>query len=141
MKGGRTIEVLLFAPASSVREEVVSGSSSAPPGGSPSAATALPAEPGRLHVCPHCDSTLVYPTGWEERGADHWSIDLRCPSCEWRHNGVFSQGLANSFDEELERGTRALARDLDRLSKANMVEAVERFTEALKADAVQPMDF
>jgi hypothetical protein len=34
-----------------------------------------------------------------------------------------------------------LAADLGRLARANMAEDVDRFITALKADAIQPMDF
>ena len=94
-----------------------------------------------LHVCPACCSTLVYPTEWQERGAEHWRLSLRCPSCEGRESGVFSQEIANRFDEELERGTEVMVRDLRRLTRANMAEEIERLAAALDADAIQPMDF
>lgn len=110
----------------------------APVGDAPAVSDA-PAAP--LHVCPECSSELVYPVDWEERGRDHWSIVRRCPDCEWRGDGVFPQVLADAFDEELDRGTDALAQDFDRLARANMTDDVERFAHALAVDAVHPMDF
>lgn len=136
MPGGRTIEVLLLGqplPAEEPREDA-------------SAADPAPSEHGSrreraLHHCPECECELVYPIAWEESGQEHWSIQLRCPACEWRGGGRFPQGLADDFDEALDRGTAALVHDLDRLTRANMAEEVERFTQALEADAVVPMDF
>jgi hypothetical protein len=94
-----------------------------------------------LHVCGSCASTLVYPTEWEEAGATHWEVTLRCPNCEWAGTGIFEQDLVERFDEELDRGTEALVRDLKRLSHANMEDEIERFTTALTEDHIVPEDF
>jgi hypothetical protein len=94
-----------------------------------------------LHVCTECDSRLVYPTDWEEEGPDKWYVDLHCPNCDWTGGGVFEQDILDDFDEELDRGMEELAADLGRLARANMAEDVDRFITALKADAIQPMDF
>jgi hypothetical protein len=94
-----------------------------------------------LHVCPDCDSDLVYPTTWEEADERHWSVSLRCPNCEYAEQGVFSQDECDRFDDHLESGTDALTRDFKRLMAANMAEEIDRFVAALDADAIQPMDF
>jgi len=94
-----------------------------------------------LHVCGSCSSTLVYPTEWEEAGATHWEVTLRCPNCEWAGTGIFEQDLVERFDEELDRGTEALVRDLKRLAHANMEDEIERFTTALAEDHIVPEDF
>jgi hypothetical protein len=94
-----------------------------------------------LHVCPGCDSDLVYPTEWEEAGPEHWEVALRCPNCEWQGAGIFHQELVERFDEELDRGTEALVRDLRRLMHANMEDEIERFVAALGDDHILPMDF
>ena len=94
-----------------------------------------------LHVCMDCDSELVYPTEWEESGPTHWDVSLRCPNCEWTGTGTFSQDVVERFDEELDRGTEALVRDLKRLMQANMEEDIERFVTALGADHIVPEDF
>ena len=94
-----------------------------------------------LHVCPECDMDMVYPVEWEEVSTTHWEVVLRCPGCEWSHVGVYDQITVDSFDDELDRGTETLIRDLKRLTRANMEEEAERFAEALAADAIWPMDF
>lgn len=94
-----------------------------------------------LHVCGSCHSELVYPTAWEEAGPHHWEVSLRCPSCEWEGTGVFTQDLVERFDEELDRGTEALVRDLRRLAQANMEAEVDRFVAALDAGLIVPEDF
>jgi len=78
---------------------------------------------------------------WEEAGSVHWQVTLRCPNCEWSGTGVFEQSVVERFDEQLDRGTEALVRDLKRLTRANMEEEVERFSSALASDAIWPMDF
>jgi len=94
-----------------------------------------------LHVCGSCESDLVYPTEWDEAGTTHWQVALRCPNCEWSSTGIFQQELVERFDEELDRGTEALVRDLKRLMHANMEEEIDRFVEALEHDLVLPEDF
>ena len=129
LPSGKTIEVVYFddqggsAPVAAspapVREETVSD----------------------LHVCGACDSQLVYPTEWDEAGTTHWEVTLRCPNCEWTGTGIFEQELVERFDEELDRGTEALVRDLKRLAHANMEDEIERFCTALDADHIVPEDF
>jgi hypothetical protein len=94
-----------------------------------------------LHVCGSCASDLVYPTVWDEAGTTHWEVTLRCPNCEWSGTGIFQQELVERFDEELDRGTEALVRDLKRLMHANMEEEIDRFVEALEHDLILPEDF
>ena len=96
---------------------------------------------GDLHVCGACESQLVYPVEWDEAGATHWEVTLRCPNCEWCGTGVFSQNVVEAFDEELDRGTESLVSDLRRLMQANMEEEIDRFVAALDADALLPEDF
>ena len=94
-----------------------------------------------LHICPACDRDLVYPVEWEETSPTHWEVLLRCPNCEWSEVGDFDQPTVDRFDEELDRGTEILLRDLKNLERANMEDEIERFTRALGADAILPEDF
>ncbi len=94
-----------------------------------------------LHVCSACGSGLVYPMEWEEAGTSHWEVALRCPNCEWFATGVFEQEVVERFDEELDRGTEALVRDLKRLMHANMEDEIDRFVSALHAGHIVPDDF
>jgi hypothetical protein len=136
LPSGKTIEVVYFddQAAPSIADAT-------------SALAPAPAHPHHdeaatdLHVCGSCESNLVYPTEWEEAGATHWEVSLRCPNCEWIGTGVFEQDLVERFDEELDRGTEALVRDLKRLAHANMEDEIERFTTALLEDHIVPEDF
>ena len=122
LPSGKTIEVVYF--------------------GDKTAAThPAPDEARDLHVCGTCDSELVYPTDWEEVGETHWEVLLRCPNCEWAGTGVFDQDTVERFDEELDRGTEALVRDLKRMMQANMEDEIERFVTALQDGHIIPEDF
>ena len=123
LPSGKTIEIVYFADG-----EV---------------APAAPAAPraDELHVCPLCDSSLVYPTDWEQAGEAAWRLTLRCPNCEWGGDGVFEQDAVERLDVELDNGTQVLVRDLRQLMHANMEEEVERFVTALHDGHILPMDF
>jgi hypothetical protein len=107
-------------------------------------AAAIPAaaSPVRdLHICPECDRDLVYPVEWEETSPTHWEVLLRCPNCEWTEVGLFDQPTVDRFDEELDRGTETLMRDLKRLTRANMEDEIDIFASALRQDLILPEDF
>jgi hypothetical protein len=142
LPSGKTIEVVYFenpAAAPTAPEE------STPAMAAGSALVPVPApdpvETRDLHVCPACDSRLVYPVQWEEADESHWHITLRCPNCERTEEGVFGQGQCDGFDDELERGTDALTRDYKRLMTANLAEEIDRFAKALEVDGILPADF
>jgi hypothetical protein len=94
-----------------------------------------------LHVCPTCESRLVYPIDWAPADQRRWRVDLRCPDCEWHGSGVYAQEIVDAFDEELDRGTEELLGDLTALSRANMEEEVDRFVVGLHAGWILPEDF
>jgi uncharacterized protein with PIN domain len=94
-----------------------------------------------LHVCPSCNSELVYPTDWAPASNRHWQVALRCPECEWNGGGSYSQELVDRFDEALERGTESVLEDLNTLVRANMEDQIGRFVSALSADHILPEDF
>ena len=125
LPSGRAIEVVYF-------ENQAPAAEATPP-------TTAPAED--LHVCPECESELVYPVEWDEASQTHWEVALRCPNCEWTTVGVYAQDTVDRFDEHLDRGTEAVVRDLKRLTRANMEDEVERFSKALHAGAILPEDF
>ena len=128
LPSGKTIEVVYFADEGFLPE--------------PDAPAAPPAEEQQdLHVCVECDSDLVYPVQWEEAGTENWSVLLHCPNCDVFREGVFTQDNVELFDEELDRGADALARDYKRLMRANMADEIDRFVGALNAGAILPEDF
>lgn len=94
-----------------------------------------------LHVCPECGSDFVYPLDWSQASDSHWTVDLRCPECEWQGSGVYDQEILDRFDVELDAGTAAVLDDLTDLTRANMEDEVERFINALRGDLILPEDF
>jgi hypothetical protein len=136
LPSGKTIEVVYFREPGAAPE---SAESSAETVESPAHPVAEPDQ--ELHICYDCHSPLVYPVEWEEAGPENWRVLLQCPNCALMREGVFSQATVESFDEELDRGADALARDYRRLMRANMVEEIDRFAVALEANAVLPEDF
>ncbi|MFL5925162.1 MAG: hypothetical protein ACJ74S_14540 [Gaiellaceae bacterium] len=128
LPSGKTIEVVYFRNGEDVP--------------APDTQQHPPAEPHQdLHVCHDCDSRLVYPVEWEEAGPEDWSVVLQCPNCQVCREGVFTQETVELFDEELDRGADALARDYKRLTRANMSDEIDRFAAALEAGAILPEDF
>jgi hypothetical protein len=54
---------------------------------------------------------------------------------------VFGQRAVEQLDVELDNGTQVLVRDLRHLMHSNMEDEIERFTAALHAGHIWPMDF
>lgn len=94
-----------------------------------------------LSCCPTCGHDRVQPTGWSEVGSAHWHVNLRCPDCEERREAIFGQDELDEFDVALDEGTRAVAADLDLLSRANMADDIDRFCKALDGGHIVPEDF
>lgn len=96
---------------------------------------------GDLHICPSCNSELVYPTDWAPASNKQWQVALRCPECEWNGGGTYSQEIVDRLDEVLEHGTESVLQDLNVLFRANMEDQIDRFVYALTADHILPEDF
>ena len=132
LPSGKTIEVVYFRETEPVDEAPDALRTTDDP----------VAEPHQdLHMCLECSSDLVYPVQWEESGSENWSVLLHCPNCDVYLEGIFPQETVELFDEELDRGSDALARDYKRLMRANMTDEIDRFVGALDAGAILPEDF
>jgi hypothetical protein len=94
-----------------------------------------------MHECPTCSSVLVQPVNWHEQGDGAWSVELRCPECEWWGRNSYTQSDVDLYDEELDRGGQELIEDLRSLTRANMEDEAERFAMALSSDCILPEDF
>jgi hypothetical protein len=103
--------------------------------------TVAPRREGDLHVCPSCNSGLVYPTDWAPASERQWHVALRCPECEWNGGGRYTQEVVDRLDEALDRGTESVLDDLNVLTRANMEDQIERFASALQAGQILPEDF
>ena len=137
LPSGKTIEVVYFKETDLPQPPV-----EPPVDDIPAVPENPPAESHQeLHICVECSSELVYPMQWEESGPVNWNVLLHCPNCDIYREGIFTQETVETFDEELDRGADALARDYKRLMRANMAEEIERFVGALTSDAILPEDF
>jgi hypothetical protein len=136
LPSGKTIEVVYFRDSGDAAEPAEAALQAPPTTEDPPAETHQD-----LHVCMECTSELVYPVEWEESGEENWSVLLHCPNCDVYREGVFAQHTVEVFDEELDRGADALARDYKRLMRANMSEEIDRFVGALDSGAILPEDF
>ncbi len=54
---------------------------------------------------------------------------------------MFSQDVADTFDDALDASTQAVLDDYQELVRRNMENDVERFLKALEADLILPEDF
>ncbi len=102
---------------------------------------APPLDTPALEVCPCCTSTLVYPVDWREAEDDRWELELRCPGCEWRERSTFDQESVERFDDTLNAATDTLIDTLERVSRDNMRDEIDRFVQALQDDHIVPFDF
>lgn len=137
LPSGKTIEVISFEDVPPTPADAAVAAN-APDSAAPGEAAPTVAD---LHVCPSCNSHLVYPVAWEEFGRTSWEVSLRCPNCEWTHTEVFSEDAIQRFDETLDLGTEALVADLRKLTRANMEDDIARFVAAIDAGFVLPEDF
>jgi hypothetical protein len=94
-----------------------------------------------LHVCPRCNSALVYPRTWAPVAPRRWQVELRCPECEWSGSGIYAQSVVDRLDRALDAGTESVLEDLHLLVRANLEERAEAFIAALRADEILPEDF
>jgi len=92
-------------------------------------------------MCTDCGSRLMYPGDCEEQGRDRWCLELICPECGSIRPSVFDLDMLNEIDTELEQAEAEIEADLERLTNANMLDYVTRFTSALNAGAIDPIDF
>jgi hypothetical protein len=144
LPGGKVIEIVYFSePAEAGAAGVDAGGAAVDVHDDDADLDATLADDGvgELHLCPSCDSDLVYPVSWEERAGESWRIERRCPNCEWRHAGEFSQDEVELFDDALNDGTEDLLVSLRNFSRANMEADVESLIEAIHMDRIEPMDF
>ena len=95
----------------------------------------------RIELCPQCGSDRVHPLDWREVSDMRWELDIRCPDCRWMGGDVYDQPEVERYDDVLLAGAGDLTEELDRITRQNMAEHLERFRAALDADAITPFDF
>jgi hypothetical protein len=95
----------------------------------------------RIELCPQCGSDRVHPLDWREVEGLRWELDVRCPDCRWTGGDVYEQPEVERYDDVLLAGAGDLTEELDRITRENMADHLERFRAALDADAITPFDF
>jgi hypothetical protein len=95
----------------------------------------------RIELCPACGGQRVHPLEWHEVDDDRWELEVRCPDCRWRTRDLFDHGEVERYDDLLGADTDRLIAELDRVTRENMEEHLERFRHALEHDVIEPMDF
>jgi hypothetical protein len=94
----------------------------------------------RLIVCAVCGSSVVNPVDWDENGALHWWVRLRCGECAWSREVIITDDEANQLDRDLELGLRDIAGVVERLDRERMVREADSFITALRHDLIGPSD-
>ena len=157
MSDGYRIELFVFPDGTAVemvvyddgRRRPVNGAGAAPPAPPRSARThaacRVPPPPshGRepADACPVCGGRLVHPVERARVDDASWRVRLRCPDCETHREVVLSRSGVERLEREQYHGARALAREVERLSRRNFEDAVETIVRALELDLIQPTDF
>lgn len=90
--------------------------------------------------CKECQSDLVYPHEWAERGPRKWWVKLHCPNCDDVKERVFKNKEIEVYDDALQQGTVQLYRSLAWITREVMAPEVEAFARALQNDHVTPED-
>jgi hypothetical protein len=94
-----------------------------------------------IELCPQCGGDRVHPLDWREVDDMRWELDLRCPDCRWEGGNVYDQHEVERYDDVLLADAGDMIEELDRITRQNMAEHLERFSAALHADAITPFDF
>jgi hypothetical protein len=118
LPGGRVVELVYFTTA-----EVAAG------------------DDQRLEMCPVCGGEMVCPVRWNEVEECRWHVELRCPECEWRGTNIFDQETVDRYDDALCLAADEMIEELERMTRANMQDEIDRFVAALDADQIVPFDF
>lgn len=94
-----------------------------------------------LDTCPCCRSRFVQPLDWAPTEDRRWRVERRCPECSWTGAGIYGQDVVDHYDEVLDAGTERLVMDLRLTTRANMLERMNAFIDALHCDRILPEDF
>ena len=94
-----------------------------------------------LRICHKCDCRLCFESAAEVLTPSTWLVALECPNCWHLVCRVFDDDEIEEFERRMDLGIDLIVRVLDILSEANMTDDVARAIAALRAGAIEPMDF
>jgi len=95
----------------------------------------------QIELCSSCGEERVHPMEWVEVEDMRWELSVWCPDCEWESTNVYDQAEVERYDDLLNDATDRMIEELDRVTRENMNEAVDRFRAALENDDIVPFDF
>lgn len=136
LPSGRSLEILYVDGEPFAMNENEPGTDA----GQAAADTAMLEALDELTLCGSCESPLVQPAGWQERG-DDWKLELRCPECEERATAVVGDEIAEQLTLFHERARALIELSMIRLASDNAEREIERFARALERDLILPEDF
>jgi hypothetical protein len=94
-----------------------------------------------LHQCAVCRADFVVPVVVEAVDEARWHILLRCGECQTYRDVVVTNGVAQRYEEDLDRGVAEVAAASRRLDRERMAAEVEVLVVALERDLIDAADF
>jgi hypothetical protein len=101
-----------------------------------------------LRICNNCGCRICFESGAEPLTPELWLVVVQCPNCwsAWRVSVTDVE--LELFERALDEDTRVIEAALDEIEHANaaaearqLAAEIERFSAALRVDAIVPMDF
>lgn len=94
-----------------------------------------------LHECALCHDDFVVPVKAEALELGRWDLRLRCGQCGTYRDVVVSDGEAERYDLDLQRGMSEIAAALSREDRDRMAAEARVFIAALEHDLIDAVDF
>jgi len=94
-----------------------------------------------LHQCAVCRADFVVPVMVEAVDDAHWHIVLRCGECQTYRDVVVTNGVAERYERDWERGVEEIAAAYRRVERERMVADLEVLIGALERDLIDAADF
>jgi hypothetical protein len=101
-----------------------------------------------LRICPKCDCALCFESAAEPLTFSSWLIVVQCPNCWHAWTRTVNDRVLQQFELALDDDTAAieaavdeLALDVELATAMQVAAEIARFSAALEADAIMPMDF
>jgi hypothetical protein len=139
LPSGKTVEIVYFQADGG--EPIITEAREVDAGAAGEELDELELDVRQIELCGGCGGDRVHPVEWSEVEELRWQLSLRCPDCEWSHSDVYEQPEVERYDDVLNDATDRMIEELDRVTRENMAEAVERFVRALETDGITPFDF
>jgi hypothetical protein len=101
-----------------------------------------------LRICENCGCGLCFESATEPLTPDTWLLVVQCPNCWSAVRRTVNDVVLELFERALDGDTLIIEAAVEQLGYENersraeeLAAEVARFTAALEADAIQPMDF